>query len=137
LALDPNDGFDCSQVNSLLSLSAVSKVKRVLALLMLALWMPASSHELLEYVETIHQAHAPESGADHDAADGVVLFPSTLSAPPVHQVVLYSAPPAVNLAPQRVEIVTPLGYGPAPPLPNMWQFVHRAALLARAPSFIA
>ena len=60
-------------------------MKPIVALALAALWLPASSHALLEHLELIHQVHADhetdsddshEHDADnHAAADGLCVAP--------------------------------------------------------------
>ena len=109
----------------------------MIAILMLALWVPASSHELLESAGVIHQPHATaDSDKDHDAADGLVLLPSSVNAPAMSAALVCVPPVVVFLLPEPVEtrLSRRIDSGTSPPLPNVWQFVHRAALPVRAPS---
>jgi len=60
------------------TLRGVKWFKATLTVVMLALWLPATSHALLEQVGWIHTAHAdaddpcgPDHDNDHDAADGI------------------------------------------------------------------
>jgi hypothetical protein len=132
--------IDCAVGDSLLSLSAVKRLKTIVVLLMLALWMPATSHALLESAGVIHQEHADtdsDGDHDHDAADGLVLLPSSANAPVTSAALVCVLPVVVFLLPEPVEtrLMDRIDSGTSPPLPNVWQFVHRAALPARAPSF--
>jgi hypothetical protein len=119
----------------------VKRLETIVVLLMLALWMPATSHALLESAEMIHQPHADadsdHSDNDHDAADGLVLLPSSVNAPAMSAALLCVRPVVVFVLPEPIEIglTDRIDSGTSPPLPNIWQFVHRAALPARAPSF--
>ena len=119
----------------------LKRLKTIVVLLMLALWLPATSHALLESAGVIHQAHADadseHSDNDHDAADGLVLLPSSVNAPAISTALLCVLPVVVFVLPEPVEIglTDRINSGTSPPLPNVWQFVHRAALPARAPSF--
>ena len=66
--------------------------KTVVTMLLLALWLPATSHALLEQVGWVHTAHADTHHAsdadadhdnDHDAADGLCRVASTnVQVPP-------------------------------------------------------
>ena len=66
------------------SLRDVKALKIVVTMLLLALWLPATSHALLEQVEWIHTAHADAHDAsdtdndnNHDVADGLCRVAST------------------------------------------------------------
>jgi hypothetical protein len=130
---------------------AVRRLKSIVALLLAALWLPASSHALLEHFELIHHVHADheedsegshEHGTDnHAAADGLCLAPSvkTPLSKPVAVVLL----PWLAVSPLTSALnfpALPSPYGPSPPgtappeLSHRWQFSFRAALPARAPS---
>ena len=122
----------------MLRLSAVKRLKAMIAILMLALWVPATSHELLESAGVIHQPHAAaDSDHDHAAADGLVLLPSSVNAPVTGAALVCLLPAISFLLPEPVEtrLTHQIDSGTSPPLPNAWQFVHRAALPVRAPSF--
>ncbi len=125
----------------------------MLTLLLVAIWLPASSHVLLETFGLIHGQHADQGhddhsypdgshehdSADHDAADGVCR-PATFE-------VKFSAPPAVVStllnALLAVEGMRWLPESPAlsthalPELSKGWQFSFRTALPARAPSLVS
>ena len=120
----------------------MKRLKTILVLLMLALWVPATSHALLESAGLIHQAHADsdsDGDHDHEAADGVVLLPSSVNAPGMSAALVYALPMIVFLLPEPIEIrlTDRIDSGTSPPLPNIWQFVHRTALPVRAPSFVS
>jgi len=104
---------------------------------MLAVWLPATSHPLLEGIGVIHEHGVPDSDSDHDAADGLILLPSSAKAPVVNATLVCVLPVVVFLLPEPVETrpTHRMASGTSPPLPNVWQFVHRAALPPRAPSF--
>lgn len=134
-------------------------VWRIVALLLTAFWLPASSHVHLQHFGLIHEIHADhhhhdhgdaesshhEHGADnHAAADGECLLSSGTTGwglpwgglheipfdivPALSVSVLPATPEAVGLAPP----------GAAPPeYPASWQFLLRAALPVRAPSFVS
>ena len=132
----------------------VKLVRSLVALMLLAVWPAVTSHTLLEQLELVHVAHAdhdadlPDSpehdGADHDAADGLCLVSSKATSIPVPQVAL--APELIGwlatgylseLQGQRHWSGTaPPGTAP-PELLHCWQFSSRAALSARAPSFLS
>jgi len=118
----------------------VSKRRVFLAIFLLALWLPATSHALLEDFGFIHQDVADASG--HDGADGLCLTPSGDAQLGKHfqddtSLSLHLLPSTLNspvdiLPPPRLELGAP---GPAPPLlRKSWQFMLRAALPVRSPS---
>ena len=129
------------------------QLRAIVALLLVAFWLPASSHALLEYAGLIHERHADhddheaessgshEHDADnHDAADGKYAPSSTLVRVPLPDSIampMFFAP-GLNWASElRIE-PPPAGLAPpgtAPPqLSHGWQFSFRAALPVRAPS---
>lgn len=128
------------------------KLKSIVALLLAALWLPASSHALLEHLELIHHVHADheaDSGGPHEheadnhaAADGLCLAPSvkTLPTKPVAVVPFPWLDVALLNAAQNFSAL-PSHPGPSPPgtappeFSHCWQFSFRAALPVRAPSF--
>jgi hypothetical protein len=132
----------------------VIRLRAIVSLLLVALWLPASSHALLEHLELIHQVHADhdadspdshEHDADnHEAADGVCALTSThVSVPLPDSVAMPSlfCAPGLNWASELHAEQHPSGLAPpgtAPPmLPSGWQFLFRTALPCRAPSFAA
>lgn len=120
-------------------LAGVKWFKTAGTIFLLALWLPATSHSFLESVGVIHEQNSPDTDSDHDAADGLVLLPSSVHAPAASVALICVLPVIVFLLPEPLEKrrAHRTASGPSPPLPNLWQFVHRAALLARAPSFAA
>jgi hypothetical protein len=127
--------------------------KTVVMMLLLALWLPATSHALLEQVGWIHTAHADAHDAsdadnddNHDAADGLCRVASTdVQVPPPELtggLLLVSADFSLTLA-ALFETSLALPNGPDPPgaappeLSHTWQFSFRASLPARAPSVIS
>ena len=130
------------------------RLRSIVSVLLVALWLPASSHALLEHFELIHQAHA-EHDADssgshehdsdnHEAADGKCALASTHVSVPVPNMV---ATPFLfcslgfDLASELHVERQPSGLAPpgvAPPqFSHRWQFSFRTALPARAPSLIS
>ena len=134
--------------------STVRRIRFILTMLLVALWLPGSSHALLQFAGLIHQWHpdhdADSTGShehdadDHEAADGHCL----LSSVDVH----IPAPEAIGTP----LLVCSLGLewdsglrvvhnaaglsppGTAPPqLSHRWQFSSRTALPPRAPSRIS
>jgi hypothetical protein len=131
--------------------AAVRRLTSIVALLLAALWLPASSHALLEHFELIHHVHADheedsddshEHGTNnHAAADGLCLAPSVktpLSKPVAVVPLPWLAVALLNTAQNFFAL--PSQFGPSPPgtappeLSHCWQFSFRAALPARAPS---
>jgi hypothetical protein len=132
----------------------VRRLKNILVVLTALVWLPASSHALLEHLELIHQVHADHdadsSGShehdtdNHEAADGKCALSSAHVSVPLSKAMatpfllgtfaqawtseFHIAPPPSGLPPP----------GPAPPqLSHRWQFALRTALPARAPSLIS
>lgn len=118
-----------------------------MALLLLTLFVSASSHPLLEGLRLIHQEVAHSHGhdhpdADHELADGDCQFVSsrddlqTDRAPGEH--VAYEVPALLCLLLQSADDSShwiDIASSPPPELGATWQFSFRAALPARAPSF--
>ncbi len=125
----------------------------MLTLLLVAIWLPASSHVFLETFDLIHGQHADQGhddhscpdgshdhdSADHDAADGLCR--------PVSFEVKFSVPSAV-VSTLLIGLLTVEGMGRRPESPALsshalqelskgWQFSFRTALPARAPSFVS
>jgi hypothetical protein len=127
--------------------------KTVVTLLLLSLWLPATSHALLEQVGWIHTAHADAHGDsdgdndnNHDAADGLCRVTSTDVQVPQPELsgglCLASVDFSLTLA-RLFEAELALPNGPDPPgaappeLSHTWQFSFRASLPPRAPSLIS
>lgn len=122
-----------------------------MSMFLVAIWLPASSHALLEAVGLIHESHADhEAGGtgshehdsgDHAAADGQCLRPSTGLKSPVANVswvplwgglLAYVETPASLVSSAAPSILAP---GTAPPeVCCGWRFIVRAAAPVRAPS---
>jgi hypothetical protein len=123
----------------------VKRLKTIIALWMLAIWVPATSHALLESAGLIHQEQ-PASGAhddhDHDAADGICAISSNATplakgafSTAVLYVIAFTALDAFFDS-TVTHTLSVNGLGPSPPLlPPSWQFLFRTALPCRAPSF--
>jgi hypothetical protein len=121
-------------------------------MLLLAIWPAITSHALLQHVGLIHEVHddhhgdggSHEHNDDHHIfADGDYTFTSaakTVSKPESSSKVAPSDYHFLSYFPVDLRIDPP---GPAPPgaaLPHLqqsWQFLLRAALPVRAPSFIS
>jgi hypothetical protein len=132
----------------------VIRLRSIVSVLLVAFWLPASSHALLQYAGLIHGQHAdhdadsPGSHEDdtdnHEAADGNCVLSSTHVGVPVPDAavmpILFCAPGLDWTSEFHVEL-HPSGLappGPAPPhLSHCWQFSSRTALPARAPSRIS
>jgi len=130
----------------------VIRLRSIVSVLIAAVWLPASSHAMLEHYGLIHQVHA-DFGADssdshdadnHDAADGKCALSSTHVSVPVPDAV---AMPMLFCAlgldwtselhgEQQPSGLPPPGVAP-PQLSHCWQFSFRTALPARAPSLIS
>ena len=134
------------------SVTGVRWLKTVVTTLLLALWLPASSHALLQQAGWIHTDHADAEGDsdtdnDHDVADGICHVASTQVQVP--QPDLSGSPmPFSSLDFAFVLgalLETPLAapHGPDPPgtappeLSHTWQFSSRASLPPRAPSLLS
>jgi hypothetical protein len=132
----------------------VNRVKAAVALLLATVWLPASSHALLEHFELIHQVHddhdtnsqgSHEHDTDsHDAADGKCAPSSTQISVPICKTVatpFFLATFVIDLSAELHAAPHPSGRAPpgtAPPqLSHRWQFSLRTALLAREPSLIS
>ena len=126
------------------------------------LWLPTSSHALLEQIGWIHEAshhhdhhgvddgehhHDSESDGeskDHDAADGICRVESSLVDVPsaaAGQVLFFIEVPAhcgVDRLTDEPGFTGPSPPGTAPPeLQATWQFSYRAAVPVRAPSLFS
>ena len=130
------------------------RFQRIITALLLALWLPASSHALLEYAGLIHERHASHdadsSGShkhdsdNHEAADGKCALSSThVRVPPPDGAAVPMPFCAVGLnwasefhVEQPPSGLPPPGTAP-PQLSHRWQFSFRTALPARAPSLIS
>jgi hypothetical protein len=128
-----------------------------MAVMLALLWVPASSHPLLEYADLIHERHADHADHDpdssdshehntdnHEAADGKYASASPHISVPLPDVValpMLFCPPGLNWASERHIELHPAGLAPPgtapPPHSQHWQFSFRTALPARAPSLIA
>ena len=129
-------------------------LKNIVVLLTAVIWLPASSHALLEYAGLIHERHADhdaDSGGSqdddadsHEAADGKCALSSTHASVPMPNAVASPFPvcavglerAAVFHAELPASGLAPPGTAP-PQLSQHWQFSFRTALPARAPSLIS
>ena len=124
--------------------AAVSWAKRAILLVMVALWLPSASHCLLEDIGWIHEDHATtDSDFGHDAADGNCHLPisdTSLQSLGLTEDILLWNPELLELD-WCFELLPgaskPDFPGTAPPAEKIhrWQFIFRAALPVRAPSF--
>jgi hypothetical protein len=140
------------------SSESVKFARTILALLLAAFWLPASSHVVLERFGVIHVVHHDHShhaephdaggshehhDAGHAAADGQVVASTTFFKLPTPSAAL--VPCFVFCLVADLDRQAGLGrsfsLGPpetAPPeLSHRWQFSSRAALPVRAPSFVS
>ncbi len=121
---------------------------KVMAVILALLWLPVTSHCLLEEAGLIHHDACCQTtlGEDHshghDAADGSCQVESRQIAAQKHDVlkavVLVTFLAAGELFSTDLPAVTSIsGDGVAPPeLSPTWQFVSRAAVSPRAPSVL-
>jgi hypothetical protein len=135
--------------------SFVKFVSRIVALCLTVVWLPVSSHALLEVWEIIHHHehhgdsssshnhHHKHDTANHAAADGLcIVSAAKVNAPRSSDFVAFV--PFVNMAalltlqPGLLESSSHLGLSPPdispPELSASWKFSLRAALPVRAPS---
>jgi hypothetical protein len=137
--------LSCVLVWRLLRMCRVKRMKAIIALFMLALWVPTTSHALLESVGLIHQEQPASDAHDdheHDAADGICAITSNstpLAKGAFLTAVLYVVALTALDASFDSTVTQELsvnGLGPSPPLllPPSWQFLYRTALPCRAPS---
>ncbi len=134
-------------------------VKQFAVLLLVAIWLPASSHALLQHAGLIHEQHEHEHDAhadtdhhpsdaddrrehdanDHAAADGLCLLASAKVQVPTPGLVTLSVwlTALITLPADSGETALHSGLSPpgtAPPeLSHIWQFSFRTALPVRAP----
>jgi len=121
---------------------------KVMAVVLALLWVPVTSHCLLEEAGLIHHNACCQSslGEDHshghDAADGCCQVESRQLAAQKHDVlkavvlVTFLTASVFSTVDQPV-VSSILGEGVAPPeLSPTWQFVSRAAVSPRAPSVL-
>jgi hypothetical protein len=139
---------------------AVRCLKNIMVVVLALLWLPASSHALLEYAGLIHERHADHADhADHDtdssgshehdtenheAADGnyaspsphiSVPMPDAVAMPMLFCALRWNWVSELHVAPPPSGLAPP---GTAPPqFSHNWQFSFRTALPARAPSLIS
>jgi hypothetical protein len=113
------------------------------ALLLLALWVPSSTHEWLEASGLIHAAEHDEQDAAHEAADGSFLASSDpLVVKPVSVTFAVLSPTCAELLAigelwTEWEPPPKFGHSTAPPgLSATWQFSARAALPGRDPAHV-
>lgn len=136
---------------NVLFLSFVNRLKTIVAMVLLAAWLPASSHCLLEIAGLIHgndchaTVHGHNHGAEepgHDAADGNCQIeagnyrlpkPGSFALSPDFMpcLLLSLAPPVSDLT---ASVPGFRANAPPPELPVTWCFVWRTALPPRAPS---
>jgi hypothetical protein len=119
----------------------VKRFRTFYTLILLALWLPISSHDLLEGAGLIHHASTNDAEAshDHDAADGICRAPdsplilSHFLAAQTSPIVLSLE--AFNLSPLDSVVWFASLVNPSPPeMQTSWQFSFRVALAPRAPS---
>jgi len=153
----PHDGNPLAEPPEKQFDALVRRRNAIVALALAAIWLPASSHALLQHSGLIHQIHAHEDedhdhhsprpdehdADNHDAADGfclsstgkvevpspgVAMMPDWLEVPSLSALVI-----AERFAPHSG--LSPPGIAP-PELIHHWLFAFRA-LPARAPSLLS
>lgn len=129
----------------ILKLSAVvwvlNRVKRVLAMALLAMWLPATSLCLLENAGLISKNDDCPAGQASESSPCCALASATYkmierparAIPPPALVIAWFVDPPQLVLPPTLFAVTESGVSP-PELPQSWQFSSRAALMPRAPS---
>ncbi len=128
------------------SLATVQWLKTVLTVFLLAFWLPATSHALMEHAGMIHTADSQHDD-DHDAADGICVNATSHVQAPQPSLAVSVAPLAgFQLWLAICAVVdgsVPEPSGPAPPgvappeLSQTWHFSLRMSLPARAPSYLS
>lgn len=139
-------------------LRCLSRFRSIVALMMVAFWLPSSSHAWLQMAGLIHSDHSTHSdsdhddsddsdehgGGNHDLADGLcrtevgsvsVLMPNAHFAYVSNVAFLWSFSATLEADPNHSG-PSPPGTSP-PELSHRWQFSFRTALPARAPSFVS
>lgn len=128
------------------SLRAVNWLHRIVAMVMLAAWMPAASLCLAECAGLVERGDccADESGGKSDSAAHPCCFlasglykshdSQTLVTAP-HALATAQLPSPISVTPASGNVASPLPAVSPPDLPVTWQFSFRAALPPRAPSF--
>lgn len=132
-------------------MAAVNRLRKVVALLLLALWMPATMHcslETLNGFDFLACCQPPDSAPHQDTdcdqnacatieSGGYMIKnnPSLMGPPPAWLAGLTLNPLSMVLPPSQ----PPAGLAnPAPPeLLQCWQFYTHTALPPRAPSFVS
>ena len=146
-----NGKYLLNKLESKVFIVPVKEFRSFVAVLLLALWLPATSHCLLEDAGWIHHSDCCDSGDDadgpgHDAADGVCQIEKAAFHLPKFQRVFVKTLPDFLWYPlalndlHRAETVPPdilSRAAPPPALRATWQFSFRTALPPRAPSFVS
>jgi hypothetical protein len=125
---------------------AVNWLHRIMAMVMLALWLPAASLCLAECAGFIERGDCcPDESSSHTdaAAHPCCLLASGNYKSNTHRTLVVAPDasataqvPSMTLdAPPSAESVPPSPSPSPPDLPVPWQFSFRAALSPRAPSF--
>jgi hypothetical protein len=127
----------------------VKRIKVTVSVFLLVLWVPFTSHSLLEQMEWIHHedvhSEAGSRGAEHhDAADGLCRIESNDCQLPNIDFQRSSYGGLLELqfvgTPNAQFLIFAAGLAPpptgSPELIHVWQFVFRTALLPRAPSLL-
>ena len=135
-------------------LAMLNRLRTIVSLLLTLVWFAASSHELLERFELIHQVHEDDNAAspgshdydtNHpDAADGKATLSSGHVDFPAPNLVanrfLVASSQLDETSSRQVQVcfsgLSPPGTAP-PQFSHRWQFSFRTALPPRAPSLIS
>jgi hypothetical protein len=129
-------------------------VRTIFALLLLAAWPAVTSHSLLEQFGFIHEVHEDHHHSDggshehnsdnHDFADGDYVAKLDGGTGPLWvDIQLYEVPWLAVAFASIISVSDVNALGPAPPgvappeFLRSWNFLHRTAVDARAPSFIS
>ncbi|GEM_PF-225585 len=134
------------------SFSAVSFLRRIVALILLSLWLPATLHCQLEaagfatlftctedHHDSTHSDHAQPNRDSCDILEAATFKPAANPTIAPHRLPAWDAPIFVRATPTLGQLPALMGVvdfvAPPPEISPTWHFTTRAALPARAPSF--
>jgi hypothetical protein len=124
---------------------------KIMAVMLLVLWVPTTSHCLIESIDLLPQflccseACAPDGAEPGEDQDGCESLESA-SYKVDEQVAWVAAPVFTAWLPEFLALVEPVDIGVnsldalhlvEPDLPVTWQFSYRTAAPPRAPSFVS